>query len=250
MSGFTLKAEGLKLVEETIEAVRARMERIVEAGGQPAWFGDVARFEAAQAEQTFATEGAASGEKWPDLTEGVGNMDAYVKWKGRNWPNRKMNVWRGDTRDSFRNVSDKDHISRIGSGRMQFGSKAKLAPKMHEGTSSGTWQKAFLKERSPVFPKGSRSRQTRDAASGQFRSGRERVHKGRVVKGRNWFVFWYKQIPARPLARKSATQVRHLKLAFAKAIVGECSRATGGRANAFSRGLAKLAGRMRPDPRA
>lgn len=224
---FTLRAQINRALQDGARAVVAKLEQIQSRGAEPVWLGTVARFEAAQAQQTWASEGAKSGKAWPDLRQGVGNMDAYAKWKQRNWPGRKLNVWRGDTRDSFTQVGNPDHIARTSGKFLEFGSKAKLASKMHLGEKAGSWKFAYLKEKSPVKT---------------FRNGK--------VRTRNWFTLRYKEIPARPLARKSIAQERELKLALGKALTSELSRASGGSSNAFSRGLARVAGRMRPDPRA
>lgn len=196
-------------------------------GGMMKRLGDV---DAKQNIQAFATDGAASGKPWPELTAGEGNMKGYVAWKGRNWPNRGMNVWRGDTRDSLTKAGAPDRIVRQRGKTLEFGTSAKLAAKMQTGESYGDWQVVYLKEKSPVFPKGSR----------KGKDGRKR-YKGRVARGRNWFTFLFKSIPARPVVRKSPAQVDGMKREIAREMVRLMAGATSG---PLSRYLRERAGSM------
>ena len=237
-------------LKQSLQAMKAKIED-ARNGVEGGWFPDLAKFEAQQQEATWASEGAKSGEKWPELSEGVGNMKGYESWKGRNWPGRKMNVWRGDTRDSFRHVSNPDHIARLDGGTMVFGSKAKLASKMHLGTSDTGWQKAFLKEATPVPRKPKKSKfafktLTTIGANGKAKTKTETRTSLRHYKPRKWFVFWFKTIPARPLARKSPVQVQQLKLKIAQLMTKEMAMACPSpRVRAM---LGKMAAEIRANP--
>lgn len=78
-------------------------------------------------------------------------------------------------------------------------------------------------------------------------TGTEVIGK-KTVKGRNWFTFWYKTIPARPVVRKSPSQVKHLKLAISRELVARMAYHS--RGSSLYRGFAEAARGMRPDPRA
>ena len=155
------------------------------------------------------SEGLASGEKWPALTEGVGNMKSYVKWKNRNWKGKGINVWRGDTRKSLTQRGP-DRIARVashsaGAGVIEVGTSAKLAHQMQVGQSDSAWQVKFLKEKTP--------------------RPQRRKHKrtGKPLKPKKWFVFFHKEIPARAIVRKSPRQffgLRNAVLGVAFDLVG------------------------------
>lgn len=235
-------------MSQSLRAAQDAARRVTSGSGDPEMLRRVGDVDAKQNAQAFKTEGAKSGAAWPDLLQGEGNMRAYAQWKRRNWPNRKLNVWRGDTRDSLTQAGATGRIVRQAGGTIELGTSAPLAAKMQAGEKHGAWQRAFLKESAPVFPKGSRKRKRRDA-SGKFTGETERTKGGRVVRGRNWFVFWYKTIPARPVVRKSAVQFDQLKLAVARELTLIMSREAG-RSSPLGRYLSRVAGEMkRADPR-
>lgn len=186
---------------------------------------EVGEFEAKQNEQAFATEGKASGQAWPDILQGDGNMKGYRAWKRRNWPNKKLLVWRGDARDSLRHVSGKGRIQRLVGKRLEFGTNNRIVREhMEEQTGK---QVVYLREKKPVI----------------------RTHKvtGKPTKGRNWFRFSFTRIPARPAVRKSPLQVRHLKTKIAQVLLIFLARETRGRT---SQAMRVAAAQLTPSPKA
>jgi phage gpG-like protein len=58
-----------------------------------------------QRKRTFATEGAAGGEKWDALSP------AYAKWKQKKKPGRKIMQFSGKLRKSLVNRNDPGHVA-------------------------------------------------------------------------------------------------------------------------------------------
>lgn len=235
ISGAVNKAtrEALRKVREDLASLNggALGKRLVK---------DVGELEVKQAIKHFATEGQEGGSPWKSLAD---ENKGYAKWKQRNWPGKKLLVWTGEKiRKPVTQMSDPDHIARLDGGVLEFGTKSELAVKHHRGEKFGTWQAAHLKEKTPQFPKGSKWRQKR-GASGRFASGRERHLKGKAVAGRNWFTFWYRSIPARPVVRKSQEQSQQIKLAISRTMLTSLAQAAGSR-TLMGREFAKAAGQI------
>lgn len=239
---LALKTQVNRQSAAAVRAVLGELSSGVKGGLGDRMVKAVGALDVKQAAKQFGTEGAEGGQKWKSLED---ENKGYAAWKRRNWPGRKLMVWTGEAiRDSLTKASHPDHIARQHDGVLEFGSRNPLVSKHQKGEKYSTWQRRFMKEKTPRFPKGSKQRQKRDKPSGQFRTGKERVHKGRVVKGSNWFTFWFKEIPARPLVRKSPEQVLQLQRTTGRELLVGLAKAAGPR-TLLGAAFAEAAGQIR-----
>lgn len=214
--------EKLEALRVAAERSRVALQKAAAGGGDPEMLRRLGDVDAKQNIKSFATEGAASGESWPDILQGVGNFKGYKSWKARNWPGRKLNVWRGDTKDSVTKAGAKGRIVEQRGNTIVLGTSAKLAMKMQTGESHGEWQKAFLREKTPL---------------------RKKLKGGKLSPGSNWFTLLYREVPARPVVRKSSEQMAGLKREVAREIMRVMAREAG-TSTPLGRYLSKRAGEI------
>ncbi len=93
---------------------------------RPFW-ADIEQFIQERVEQSFATEGATSGEKWEPLSP------KYAEWKERNYPGQGMLVLSGNLKGS---MTDEVHPQALRQKRrttFNFSSRNPLAAIHHQG---------------------------------------------------------------------------------------------------------------------
>ena len=178
--------KGLKKVLREVSTAQANGSLL-----QKAIMRQVAPIDTKQNKQTFKNQvDAETKRKWEPLKT---KHAAYAKWKRRNWSGKKLLVWTGDARDSLTKASHKEHIAEVRQGIMTLGTSNRIIAEHMQERKWSTWQKSFLREKTP------------------YQSKRKHKRTGKALKPRNWFTFWYKEVPQRRAVGKDARDILELK---------------------------------------
>ena len=130
-----IEVEGLKEIQAAFAAVQDSWSSGSTLSRQV--LPKVGAVDAKQNEQSFTTQGAASGPKWKILSDNPPGK-GYRSYKARVRPNRKILRFDGGLADSLRFVSRPQHIQRMASATvMEFGTSHPLAA-VHQDGAFGT----------------------------------------------------------------------------------------------------------------